>query len=415
MAFRSPLCSRLAWLGLVLALALFSFIRAQADSPDQEAIQKANHALYDGIREESLPNGLKIYLKPIADSPLVTVMTVYKVGSADEDLSQTGLSHYLEHLMFKGTDKLMPGDIDKLTQRVGGQNNAYTTQDFTCFHFDFPASSWHVALDVEADRMRNLRLDEKHEFEKEKGAVISELNGNEDEPWDLENKSLLPLLFGPKSPYGHPIIGEKKQVADATAEVIKAYYDKWYHPNNACLVIVGGFDPDKAMARIKELFGPIPAAKLPERKQATPIERKGPVSKEIPSKFDADRLVMGFNTGRVGEPEDYVFDIIQQVLSGGKTGRLYRRLVIEQEIAGEVTSSNQVNRLPGSFVIQLEVMKGKERKKAEQALLHELKELAEKPVGDAELKRAKRSIIASNIFDREGVHELADAIMNTVA
>jgi zinc protease len=419
MAFHSVLRSRLGLLGLALglasALALVPFVRLHADSPDIEAIQKANHALYDGIREESLPNGLKIYMKPIPNSPLVTVMTVYKVGSADEDLSQTGLSHYLEHLMFKGTEKLMPGEIDKMTRSVGGQNNAYTTQDFTCFHFDFPASDWQVALGIEADRMRNLRIDEKHEFEQEKDAVISELNGNEDEPWDLENKALLPILFGPKSPYGHPIIGQKAQVKAATAEIIKAHYDKWYHPNNACLVIVGGFDPDKAMARVKELFGPIPEAKLPERKQPTPIERKGPVSKEIPSKFDADRLVMGFNTGRVGEPEDYVFDVIQQVLSGGKTGRLYRRLVIDQEIAGEVNSSNQVNRLPGSFVIQLEVMKGKDRKKAEQALLHELKELAEKPVGEAELKRAKRSIIASNIFEREGVHELADAIVNTIA
>ncbi|HEV3142277.1 MAG TPA: pitrilysin family protein, partial [Gemmataceae bacterium] len=402
-------------IGLVLALVSIPFARIRAEEPKQDPVQKAVHALYDGIREESLPNGLKIYLKPIPESPLVTVMTVYKVGSADEDLSQTGLSHYLEHLMFKGTDKLMPGDIDKLTRSVGGQNNAYTTQDFTCFHFDFSASAWQPALEIEADRMRNLRIDEKHEFQQEKGAVISELNGNEDDPWDLENKALLPLLFGPKSPYGHPIIGEKKQVEAATAEIIKGHYDKWYHPNNACLVIVGGFDPDKAMAHVKELFGPIPAGKLPERKQPTPIERKGPVSKEIPSKFDVDRLVMGFNSGRVGDPEDYVFDVIEYLLTGGKTGRLYRQLVIEQEIAGEVNCSNQVNRLPGCFIIQLEVMKGKDRKKAEQALLHELRELAEKPVDEAELKRAKRSIIAKTIFDREGVHELADSIVNTVA
>src|SRR5262249_52328861 len=160
---------------------------------------------------------------------------------------------------------------------------------------------------------------------------------------------------------------------------------------------------------------PIPAAKLPERKQPTPIDRKGPVSKEIPSKFDVDRLVMGFNTGRIGEPEDYVFDVIEHLLTGGKTGRLYRHLVVEQEMAGEVNCSNQVNRLPGAFIIQLEVMKGKDRKKAEQALLEELRELAEKPVGDAELKRAKRSIIADTIFAREGVHELADSIVNTVA
>ena len=112
--------------------------------------------------------------------------------------------------------------------------------------------------------MRNLRIDAKHEFEQEKGAVVSELERNEDEPWDLELKTILPLLFD-HSPYGHPIIGERQHVRSATAEVIKAHYDKWYHPNNASLVICGGFDPDKALAKVKELFGPIPKAKLPER------------------------------------------------------------------------------------------------------------------------------------------------------
>src|SRR5262249_28316859 len=158
-----------------------------------------------------------VYLKPIPDAPTVTVMTAYRVGSADEELDQTGLSHYLEHLMFKGTDKLMPGDIDKLTRRAGGQNNAYTTTDFTNFHFDMAADRWDVALEVEADRMRHLRIDEKHEFEQEKGAVIAELEGNEDEPWELENKAILPLLFGDKTPYGHPIIGVREHVRGATA------------------------------------------------------------------------------------------------------------------------------------------------------------------------------------------------------
>src|SRR5205085_1911369 len=161
--------------------------------------------------------------KPIPGAPVVTTMVAYKVGSADEALSATGLSHYLEHLMFKGTDKLMPGDIDKLTMRSGGRNNANTSEACTVYHFRFAA-----------DRR-------------------------------------------------------------ATAEVIKSDYDKWYRPNNAALVVVGGFDPDKALARIKELFGPSPAGKLPERKTATPARRDKPVRTEIPSKFEVPRVVMGFN------------------------------------------------------------------------------------------------------------------------
>ena len=165
-----------------------------------------------------------------------------------------------------------------------------------------PAGKWDVALAIEADRMRNLRIDEKHEFQQEKGAVISELAGNEDEPWDLEQKALLPLLYGEKTPYGHPVIGETAHVRSATAQIIKSHYDKWYHPNNAVLVMVGGFDPDQALAKIKESFGSIPKADLPPRPTA-PRSSAKPVSKRS-SKFEVDRLLVGFNTVKIGDPED---------------------------------------------------------------------------------------------------------------
>lgn len=400
----------------ILLLAMLPIVlRAEEPAKSADPVAKAVVALYEGVREQTLPNGLRVYLKPIPSATTVTIMTVYRVGSADEENDQTGLSHYLEHLMFKGTDKLLPGDIDKLTRRAGGQNNAYTTNDFTAFHFDMAGDGWQVALQIEADRMRHLRIDEKHEFEQEKGAVIAELEGNEDEAWELENKAILPLLFGNKTPYGHPIIGERAHVRAATAAIIKAHYDKWYHPNNASLILVGGFDVAAAEAKIKELFASIPEAKLPPRKTVAPVERKEPIRKEIVSKFEAERMVMGFNTVAVGHPDDYVLDVIEQILTGGKTGRLYRRLVLDREVAGEVKCSNQAGRYPGWFSVQVEVMKGTDADKAEQALLAELRVLTEKPVSDAELNRAKRSILTSHIFTQEGVHELADGMANAVA
>ena len=162
------------------------------------------------LRTHTLDNGLRVYLLPVKGSPIVTVMVAYQVGSGDEEKDQTGLSHYLEHLMFKGTDKLVPGDIDRATQRNGGRNNAYTNEDMTVYHFDFAADRWQIALDIEADRMRNIRIDTKHEFEQEKGAVIAELDGGEDTPGDLEYKTILPLLFPKDSPYSHPVIGERE-------------------------------------------------------------------------------------------------------------------------------------------------------------------------------------------------------------
>jgi zinc protease len=385
---------------------------SSTQSPDPFA--RAAAALFDDIRTETLPNGLHVYLKPVLDSPVVTTMVAYKVGSADEDLDHTGLSHYLEHLMFKGTDRLMPGDIDRLTLRNGGENNAYTSEDYTIFHFDFAADRWQTALAVEADRMRNLRIDAKHEFEQEKGAVIEELKRNEDSPWDLEHKAMLPLLFSKEAPYGHPVIGERDHVRGATASVIKAHYDRWYHPNNASLIVCGGFDPNQALSRIRELFGATPRKELPPRKEAPRLRRTQPVHAVIESKFVSPRLMVAFNTIRTGYPGYHALELIQAVLAGGKTGRLYKGLVEGQELATSVTGSNSTGRYPGSFEIEVELLRGKDPQVVEKRVIEEIERLRNEPIGETELRRAKQGILASEIFARESVHGLADRIARSV-
>jgi zinc protease len=374
---------------------------------------QAAAALYEGIRTETLDNGLHIYLKPVPHSPVVSTMVAYKVGSADEDLDHTGLAHYLEHLMFKGTDRLLPGDIDRLTLRSGGSNNAFTSEDYTIYHFDLPADQWEFALQIEADRMRNIRIDARHEFQQEKGAVVAELERDEDLPWDLEQKAILPLLFD-HAPYGHPVIGDRAHVRGATAATIKGFYDHWYYPNNASLVICGGFDPEQVLPRIRELFGPLPRGKLPERKPLPESKRAGPVAKEIPSKFETARLLMGFNTCRSADPDFYPLEVVQEILTSGKTGRLYRRLVEGEALARAVDTTNYGGRYPGWFSIQVEMLQGKSRDKAFKIVLEELGKLQEKPVSEAELKRVQRGLVANAIFGRESVHSLADSIARGV-
>jgi zinc protease len=401
-------------LALLFPLAGLALRAGAADEKESGAALKAASAFYEGIRVETLDNGLRVYLKPVAGSPTVTVMTAYKVGSSDEDLTATGLSHYLEHLMFKGTDKIKPGDIDRTTLRNGGANNAYTSEDYTIYHFDFDKQRWQVALDIESDRMQNLRIDKEHEFEQEKGAVINELLRNEDSPWDLEQKAILPLLFGKEAPYGHPVIGEREHVKGATAEVITAHYKKWYHPNNASLIIVGGIDPDEALKAVKAKFAAVPKAELPPRKPVPKELPKRPAELVMESKFEAPRMLLGFTTVRSGEPDDAVLDVIQSLLTGGRTGRLYRKLVEGEEVAGDVSASNNSGRYPGWFGIQVELLPGKKREAAEKSVLAELKKLADDPVAAAELKRAKQSVLADSIFSRESVHGLADSIARGV-
>ncbi len=399
----------------LLLLALVASPAVAADPAADAKLVATAEALFGELKTETLPNGLRVYLLPVKGAPVVTTMLAYKVGSCDEEKDQTGLSHYLEHLLFKGTDKLVPGDIDRATQRNGGRNNAYTSEDMTVYHFDFAADRWKQALEIEADRMRNTRIDAKHEFQQEKGAVISELKGGEDQPWDLEYKAILPLLFPKGSPYAHPVIGEEKHVRAATAEVILRHYDKWYHPNNASLIICGGFDPAEALELAKKLFGKIPKEDLPERKpfpKLTPRETQ--VRSEFVTKFDAARGSLGFNTVKVGDPDDYVLDVIHDVLAAGKTARLYKRLVEGDELCNSVSAGNNTGRYPGWFNVQIEVLKGKDRKKAEAAVFEELAKLAEKPIPADELARVRRRALATFLFSRESVHNLADFIARTV-
>ena len=211
------------------------------------------------------------------------------------------------------------------------------------------------------------------------------------------------------------MIGEREHVRGATAPVIKAHYDAWYHPNNAVLVLVGGFDPDKAMAKIETLFGPIPSAKLPpRRKPALTVTRDKPIRKDLVSKFQSPRLLMGFNTVRSGGSGYYALEVIEDLLAGGKTGRLYKKLVDDLALASAVSATHQSGRYAGWFGLQVEVLGGKSKEAAEKALVDELKLLQDQPVSAEELARVKRGMLAHTVFARESVHGLADSIAQGV-
>ena len=379
------------------------------------ALVKAASAPLAAVQSHTLPNGLKVYLLPVPSAPVVTTMVAYKVGACDEAKDQTGLSHYLEHLLFKGTDKLMPGEVDRLTQINGGRNNAYTSEDMTVYHFDFAADRWAEALKIEAERMRGTRIDDKHEFQQEKGAVVAELKKGEDSPWDLEFKTILPLLYAKADPYSHPVIGQESHVRGATAEIIRRYYDLWYHPNNASLVVVGGFDPATALKTITELFGPIPRADLPARRPTpTSPPRTTPVRAEFPSKFEVARFVAGFNTVPAGHPDEAALDLFDDILANGKTSRLFKRLVEKDRIAAAVSANSNGGRYPGWFGVQVEMLQGKDRAAAEATVYEELARLAAEPVTPAELARVKRTAVARTVFAREDVHSLCNEVAQAV-
>jgi len=211
----------------------------------------------EDVRRTVLDNGLVVLTKELHTSPIVTSMIWYRVGSRNEELGQTGKSHFLEHMLFKGTHRFKKGQIDLLTLKNGGSNNAFTSQDFTAYYFNFASDRWNIALEIEADRMVNCNFDPE-EFEAEKKVVIEELKGGLDSPWGLLMQEVNAAAYK-VHPYRNPIIGWLSDVERATAEEQQAYYQRNYQPNNAILSIAGDFDTDRVLDEIARQFGNIPS------------------------------------------------------------------------------------------------------------------------------------------------------------
>ena len=309
-------------------------------------------------------------------------MVAYKVGSADEDLDHTGLSHYLEHLMFKGTDKIKPGDIDRITYRNGGANNAYTDTDYTIFHFDFAADRWEAALEIEADRMQNLRIDEKHEFEQEKGRRHQRAEaqrGRAVGPGAQGDPAAAVRQERPLRPSRSS--AEKQHVRGATAEIIKAHYDKWYHPNNASLVVVRRLRPRQGAGEDQGAVRPHPEGGIAGAQNAFDgAARSGPAARDglqVRRAAAADRLQHGVQQERrlpgperAGGFAERPHQPAVQEAGRGRTDRRVRRRQPQQR-----RPLSRLVRDPGRVAQQ----EGR-RPQAEKLVLAELKKLADEPI-----------------------------------
>ena len=207
------------------------------------------------IHEHTLRNGLRILLAERHSDPVVKVIVFYGVGSRSETDQEAGMSHFLEHMMFKGSRKYAKGEVDTLTTMLGGQNNAFTGNDHTAYWMRFASDRWETALEIEADRMQGLTLDPA-EFNSERDVVLEELAMGEDEAWGVLAKRVESTLFG-RHPYGRPIIGYRESLLAMEPADMHAFHARYYHPGNATLVIGGDFDPKQALRLIRKHFGKI--------------------------------------------------------------------------------------------------------------------------------------------------------------
>lgn len=351
------------------------------------------------VKKTILSNGLTVLTKEIHDKPVVATMIWYRVGSRNEELGQTGKSHFLEHMLFKGTDRFKKGEIDLITHLNGGANNAFTWLDFTAYYFTFASDRWEAALEMEASRMRNTTFVEE-EFASEKQVVEEELRIGLDGPWEALENEVWATAFR-QHPYHWPTVGWIEDLEAASGADMKAYYDKWYHPRHATLVVAGDFDTVVVRQKIEELFGPIPAGPKVVPLHITEPPQRGEKRLIVRKQTPVERLLIGYHAPQVAHPDSYPLKIAEAILTTGKSSWLYQRLVERDQSVTKADASYHDHIDPSLFYFQAELKPGFRLADVERAMFEEIDRLKRGEISPAEIGKAKRQIEASLVLSSE--------------
>jgi zinc protease len=341
---------------------------------------------------------------------VITSQIWYRVGSRNEQPGLSGLSHYLEHMMFKGTPRYGPRTFSRLLEEQGASENAYTSQDATVFFVTVVAGKIDLVLDLEADRMRNLLLDPR-EVDAERKVIMEERRTRtDDDPVGALAEDLNAAAFK-AHPYRIPTIGFVTDIPQLTAADLRAWYDVYYRPNNAILVLVGDFAASDMLARVRARFGGIPRGADPPPVRAVEPEQRGERRVWVRREAQLPVIFIGYRAPNHQSPDAYALDVLSTVLSGGRASRLYQRLVYEQRLA--LDASGDYTRLsldPDLFTFYATVLPEKTVDEVERSLLAEVERLRADPVGAEELQRAKNQIEAAFIFRQDSLYARASTL-----
>jgi zinc protease len=378
---------------LILSLCALVSLPALADTnPAQEFILK---------------NGMKIIVKEDHRAPTVAHMIWYKAGAMDEKNGYTGLAHALEHMMFKGTKKLKPGDFSAKVAALGGRENAFTTHDYTAYFQQISSSKLENVMELEADRMANLVFDQK-EFGKEIRVVMEERRmRTDDQPAGLMSEALNATAFV-EHPYHHPVIGWMHDLEAMTVQDAKSWYDHWYAPNNATMVVSGDVDPQKVYALAQKYFGKIKPKTLPvTRTQAEPKQQG---AKRVIVKAPAENpyVVLAFKVPTMRDVEKdsdvYALQVLAAVLDGYDNARLNAKLVRTDKVANSVDAEySPLARGPVLFTLDGMPVQGISTEMLEKLLRAEVDRIAKQGVSEQELTRVKTQLVAGQVYKRDSI------------
>ncbi|EIC31510.1 MULTISPECIES: M16 family metallopeptidase [Methylomicrobium] len=357
------------------------------------------------VSEHQLKNGLKVLVQEDHRSPVVVSQVWYKVGSSYEPGGITGISHMLEHMMFKGTDKLKPGEFSRIIAENGGEENAFTGTDYTAYFQTMNASRLAVSFELEADRMRHLHL-LPEELKKELEVVTEERRmRTEDNPQAKVGEYFSAAAYT-NSPYQHPVIGWPSDIAHYTVEDLNAWYQRWYAPNNATLVVVGDVKADEVFALAEKYFAELKPSEIKPIKPQTEVPQLGvrKITVKVPAKLPY--LAMGYKAPSLATAaedwEAYALEVLAGVLDGGNSARLSSRLVRGKQIAVSAGAGYSLaSRLSTLFELEGTPAEGKKIGDLEAALKKEIAELQKTLIGKEELERIKAQVLANQVYQRD--------------
>lgn len=362
--------------------------------------------------KKTLSNGLTVILKEMHHAPVICFMVWYRVGSRHERPGLTGVSHWVEHMMFKGTPTFPDGTLDRLVSREGGQWNAFTWLDFTAYYETMPANRIDLALRLEADRMVNTIMD-ADEVESERAVIIAERQMYENDPDFLLNEELTAVAFR-VHPYHHEVIGDLADLQTMTQDDLLAHYRHYYAPPQATLVVVGDFDTAVMLTRLQELYGGIPAGEngIPLARPEPPQNGERRVVVHGPG--DTAYLTVAYRAPAANHPDFFPLALLNAALAGGsslgmfggsgsnKSSRLYKALV-NTELAASVSGGLTPTIDPFLYTIQAVARHGRSLDEVETALDAELARLQTEPITQAELDKALKRAKADFVLAGESI------------
>ncbi|HAV77489.1 MAG TPA: insulinase family protein [Anaerolineae bacterium] len=361
---------------------------------------------------ETLSNGLKVFLKEIHTAPIISSWLWYRVGSRDEVQGRTGISHWVEHMQFKGTPNFPANMLDKAISREGGMWNAMTYLDWTAYFETMPADKIDLALRLEADRMVNSRFDKK-EVASERTVIISEREGSENEPLFQLGEAVQQSAFR-VHPYHHEVIGDMADLHSMTRDDLYDHYRTYYVPNNAVMAVAGDFDTKTMLARIKKLFGKIPAGKEPARLARQELEQRGEVQLSVEGPGTTSYVQACYRFPAASHPDFFPLAVLDSLLAGpsnlnmfsggisNKTSRLYRALV-DKEFAVGVHGGAQATIDPFLYSITLTIHPKRKPEETLAVLDKELERIKQENVTKAEITRAIKQARALFAYGSENI------------